>query len=103
MPNTQELVELKSESPEAYAAWLRMIEKRSDHDMWMEKAPYQLPATIAKRGQSLGLTAVVAVLILAAWALYLDHAWIAAFLGAVDIIGLAAVFSNNQGGAHRKK
>lgn len=97
------MAELKANDPEVYRLWVTALRKRINHDMWMEKAPIRVPFTTALIGQALGLVAVLAVLGIAAYALYLDHGWIAAFLGALDIIGLAAVFNGNSGGRHRER
>jgi hypothetical protein len=101
-PDPEQLLRLKRETPEAYKAWLRIIEERARHDMWMERAPYALPAAIVKRGQILALVAVLAVLVVAGYALYLDHEWIATFLVAIDLAGLAAVFLAAGKGDHER-
>lgn len=105
LPDAAELSNLRERDPEAHAVWLRLVEKRAEHDMWMERAPYELPAAVAKRGQMLGLIAVIAVLMLAAYCAYLGHRWLAGILTGIDIIGLAAVFSNshNSGDENSKK
>ncbi|MFV8049970.1 hypothetical protein [Mycobacterium sp. 48b] len=42
------------------------------------------------------------VLVVAGIAVYLDHAWVGAVLGVIDVIGLAAVFNGNQGRRRQK-
>jgi hypothetical protein len=96
-PNAAQLEELKRRAPEAYDLWIDTTRKRVDHDIWRSRKAVRQPYLLGTVGQVFALVAVLAVLCLAGLAFYLDHPWAGAFLGIVDIIGLAAVFNNNQG------
>jgi hypothetical protein len=96
MPDAAGIAELKRADPKAYSMWLRLTEKRANHDMWIEKAPIRTPARIARTGQLLGLVAVLAVLALAGYALYNHEPWVAGFLAAIDVVALAAVFAKSR-------
>jgi len=94
LPDPTLLVQLRDADPQAYGLWLGTIEKRVDHDMWMERAPVELPAIIAARGQRLGFAVATLVLLVAALALFLDHPWVASIIAALDVVALAAVFAS---------
>ncbi|OBB42476.1 hypothetical protein [Mycolicibacterium fortuitum] len=70
--------------------------------MWQSKKATRQPYLLASLGQWLGLVAVLGVLVVAGIAVYLDHAWVGAVLGVIDVIGLAAVFNGNQGRRRQK-
>jgi len=69
------------------------MERQHEHDLAMERASVERPGKIATRGQYLAVVVVVSVLALAGYALYLHEPWLAGVLGAIDLIGLAAVFN----------
>ncbi|WFN93489.1 hypothetical protein [Gordonia sihwensis] len=102
-PDPQQLALLREKVPEVYAMWVDVVQKRNDHELWQSKKAIRQPYLLARLGQVFGLVAVLGVLVLGGYALYLDHAWIAAFLGAVDVIGLAAVFNGNQNQPRRER
>lgn len=83
--------------PEVYQLWIDTTRERSEHDLWKSKKAVRQPYLLASLGQWLGLLAVLSVLVIAGLAVYLDHAWVGAILGIIDVIGLAAVFNGNQG------
>lgn len=88
--------------PEAYELWIETTRKRNDHELWQSKKATRQPYLLASLGQWLGLVAVLGMLVIAGIAVYLDHAWVGAVLGVIDVIGLAAVFNGNQGKRQRK-
>lgn len=96
-PDAAQLEELKRRAPEAYQLWIETTRKRVDHDIWRSKKATRQPYLLASLGQWLGLMAVLAVLVLAGFAVHYGHGVVAGVLGVVDIIGLAAVFNGNQG------
>jgi hypothetical protein len=57
---------------------------------------------LASLGQWLGLVAVISVLVLAGVVAHEGHGVVAGVLGAIDIIGLAAVFNGSQGRRHAR-
>jgi predicted lipid-binding transport protein (Tim44 family) len=95
--------ELKRRAPEAYDLWIETTRKRVDHDIWRSRKATRQPYLLASWGQWLGLIAVLAVLVLAGFGAYEGHGVVAGVLGAIDIIGLAAVFKGNQGRAQRQR
>ncbi|NOQ62853.1 hypothetical protein, partial [Mycolicibacterium fortuitum] len=101
-PDADQLAELKAKVPEAYELWIETTRKRNDHELWQSKKATRQPYLLASLGQWLGLVAVLGVLVIAGIAVYLDHAWVGAVLGVIDVIGLAAVFNGNQGKRQRK-
>lgn len=79
-----------------YALWIETTRSRNEHELWASRKSIRQPYLLASLGQWLGLTAVLAVLALAAYAVFLGSPILAGVLGVVDIIGLAAVFNGNQ-------
>lgn len=96
-PDTAALAQMKREVPEVYNLWIESTKKRLDHDIWQSKKAVRQPYLLASIGQILGLIAVLGVLALAGYAVYLDHPWVGGIIAAIDILGLAAVFNGNQG------
>lgn len=88
--------------PEVYELWVETTRKRNDHEIWQSRKVVRQPYLLASLGQWLGLAAVLAVLILAAYAVSVGSTVLAGVLGVIDIIGLAAVFNGNQGKRDRK-
>lgn len=81
----------------AYEMQLRQIERQHQHDLAMERATIERPGRFAARGQYLALLVVLSILGLAAYALHEHQPWLSGVLGAIDIIGLAAVFTTSNG------
>jgi hypothetical protein len=107
--SVQELRELRELDVRAYELQLRRMERQHEHDLAMERASVERPGKFATRGQYLALLVVLGVLALAAYALYEHEPWLSGVLGAIDLIGLAAVFNSSIGaglpspGAHAPK
>jgi len=95
-PDPATAKELKTSAPEVYAAWIETTKETIATDNYMRRASVDNSLKVAQRGQTMGLIAVVAVLILAGFCAFLDHPWLAGFLCTVDLVALAAVF--NAGG-----
>jgi hypothetical protein len=92
MPDAAALAELKRADPQAHKMWLREVKSQLRHQRFMESARYRMPMRVIL---ATNLAAVVALLILSAmvgYVAYLDHAWLAAFLGALDFVGVVGLF-----------
>lgn len=95
--SVQELRELRELDVRAYEMQLRRIERQHEHDLAMDRTLVERPGRFATRGQYLALLVVLSVLALAAYALYEHEPWLSGVLGAIDLIGLAAVFTSSTG------
>lgn len=80
-----------------YDLWIDTVRKRNDHQIWQSKKAVRQPYLLASLGQWLGLIAVLSVLVLAGFAVYLNQPWVGGILAAFDVIGLVTVFNGNQG------
>lgn len=58
----------------------------------MESAKYTMPLKVIRSGQLAALTALLAVLVLAGYALYLDRVWFGGVLAGLDVLGILAIF-----------
>ncbi|MCL2782304.1 MAG: hypothetical protein FWD74_12625 [Actinomycetia bacterium] len=83
--------------PKLYEQWRGEISKQADHNRYLESAPYRVPGRVTLRGQIAGLVALVAVLAVAGYALYLHEPWIAGFLAGFNIVGVIAIFATGSG------
>lgn len=92
-PDGAALAELKRQDPQAHAMWLRQVEKQMDHQRFMEAAIYAMPLKVMKSAHRSALAALLVLLSLTAYALYLDHQWFAALFGALDVVAIIGVFS----------
>lgn len=92
MPDLERARQLKELDRGLYKQWRRETKAQSKHNRFMEAGPLRIPARTAQRGQWLGLTVVLGVLALAGYALDQHEPWIATFLTALDLAGLAAAF-----------
>lgn len=95
-PDVDTAAALREKAPEAYKVWLETIQHNNQTENHIRVASVDNPKRIASAAQITGLIAVLAVLALAAFALYLDKPWFATIIAALDIVGLAAVFAGNS-------
>lgn len=91
-PDPREVRELKQVAPELYGEYIHAIRTSTDTDAYERRARYDIPAEYARRGQRYGLTAVMAMLVLAGVAVLAGSPLLAGVLGVVDLVALAAVF-----------
>ncbi len=96
LPDASALVELRNADPAAYKFWMDNVGTRLKHDMWMERAPVELPARLARRSQVASVLGLLIVAALAAYAMHLDHAWVSALLGTLDFVGIIAAFQDGR-------
>lgn len=93
MPDQERLERMKSETPEAYQVWLRVVDRQSKTDANLRELPYRMPYKVARLGQICGLVAVLALLALAGYIASLGSPGWAFGTGLTGVIGLAAVFN----------
>lgn len=93
MPDQDRLERMKSETPEAYQVWLRVVDRQSKTDANLRELPYRMPYKVARLGQVCGLLAVLALFVLAGYIAYLGSPGWAFGTGLTGVIGLAAVFN----------
>jgi len=98
--SVQDLRELRELDVRAYEMQLRLIERQYEHDLAMDRALVERPGKFATRGQYLALLVVLSVLALAAYALHEHEPWLSGVLGAIDLIGLAAIFNSSASKRH---
>lgn len=75
---------------------MHALQQSVDDESFERRAPYEIPARYTRRGQWLGLTAVLASLAVVAYAIFANEPWIAGILGTLDLVALAAVFGSNR-------
>ncbi len=80
----------------AYEVWMQLVPERVRHDMWIERAEVEQPYKLARRGQTGARIGLVAMAVLAGYAIYADHPWVAALFGALDFVGVVAAFQDNE-------
>lgn len=96
-PDINEMKEMRKNTPELYRAYVKAVNSQIDADYTARTAPYKEPGKVARRGQYLGLIAVVAVLLFCGYLAFLGHVLSASLITAFDLAALAAVFaSGNQ-------
>lgn len=71
---------------------LSMVERQTGHRMEMEAKTAEYDHKLAHAGQWIGLTVVLAVLVLAGYMVYLGATTAAVAVIGIDLVGLAAVF-----------
>lgn len=96
MPDAAGIKALRDADPEAYNFWLDTVQKRVEHDMWIEKAPYELPYKLAARGQVAGIIGIVILSALTALAIVVGQPWVAGIFGVLDFVGIVAAFSRKD-------
>ena len=94
-PDRKEMAAMKEEIPELYQVYVDGLQKSVDADYIQRTHPYTEPLKNVNSGRKYSLTALLAVILLAAYALYLGHAWFAGIITALDVVGLITVFANN--------
>lgn len=95
-PDPDTAAELRNKAPEVYRAWIETTKATIDTDNYVRRAAVDNPRDMARLGQILGIVAVLALFGLAAWAAFLDLPWLAAFLGGINVVGLATAFVRNR-------
>jgi hypothetical protein len=101
MPDLADLEQMREKTPEAYEAYLRMVEERSATDAYVDKARYDLPFKLAKRGQGYGLAALIAVLIFCGYVAQLGTTTaqvVAGIIAALDLVAIIATLMNTNNG-----
>lgn len=96
-PDRQEMAAMREQTPELYNLYVTGLQKSVDADFIQRTYPYTEPMKNVRSGRRYGLVAVLGVLCLAGYALYLDLPWFAGVITAIDVIGLAAVFGSDSG------
>ncbi|SES33967.1 hypothetical protein [Corynebacterium cystitidis] len=102
-PDQATMAKMREETPELYEFYIDSMKKGVQADYIQRTYPYTEPLKNANAGRRYGLVAVIGVLIIAGYALYLDHPWFAGVITAIDIIGLAAIFSNSPRSSEKPK
>lgn len=102
-PDPDTAAELRSKAPEVYEAWLETTRETIETDNYVRRAAVDNPREIASRGQLLGFISVLALFVLAGWAAYLDLPWLAAFLGGINVVGLATAFLRNRSSENKQE
>lgn len=94
VPSASEAEALKEKAPEVYNLWLRLAEKKADDDAALQRAPFDHPLALAKRGQWFGITATVAVLALCGYLASLGGAgpYIGGVLAAFNLVAIIGAF-----------
>lgn len=94
-PDVDSAVNLRTNAPELYKAYVRSINKSIDAEYAERTAPYLFPTRNVRVGQICGLIVALTVLGLSGYALYLGHPWFAGILTALNVVALVAVFTNS--------
>lgn len=90
------LSRMRAELPEFYEQHIKNMRAVRELEEFETHSRYEVPAKYAKRGQILGLIATVLTLGVVILAIVHDSPWVAAVLGTVDLVAIAAVFGSNQ-------
>ena len=85
---------MREETPELYTAYIKAIESSVKASYIEQTYPYTEPAKTIKSGRTFGILAVICAFILCGYALYLDKTWFAGIIAGIDLVSLAAIFSN---------
>lgn len=93
LPDADALADLKLKDPQGYKFWMRNLDKQLAHQRFMESAKYRMPLKVIKSAQMWAFLALVAILALAAYALYLDEPWVAGFLVSLDVVAIVGIFA----------
>lgn len=90
------LSRMRTELPEFYEQHIENMRAARELEDFETRSRYEVPAKYARRGQMLGLAATLATLGVVVLAILNKTAWVAAVLGTIDLIAIAAVFGSNQ-------
>lgn len=96
VPDAEHLKELRADVPEIYDLYVHGLRQSLDDESFRQHAPYEIPAQYARRGQYLGLTAVIITLGIVAFAIWMNAMWLAGIIGTLDLVALAAVFGSDS-------
>lgn len=94
LPDPDALAELKKKDPKAHKLWLKELKQQMKHQRFMESARYRMPLKVIRSSQLAALVALLGVLALAAYALFMDRPWIAAILAAIDVATIVTIFTD---------
>ena len=92
LPPPTLLAEYNDAVPGGAERILSMAERQTSHRMEMEVRTAKYDHRLAHAGQWIGLTVVLAVLVLAGYMVYLGATTAAVAVIGIDLVGLAAVF-----------
>lgn len=100
IPDTQALAVMRDEVPEVYGVYVKALERAVEDESFTVRAPFTVPAKFAARAQRYSLVLVLASLAVVVYALYAGNSWAVGLFGAIDLVGLAAMFG--LGGSARE-
>ena len=92
MPDPKELAQLRNDTPEIYALYVKAVDTQIKDESYTRRAPFEIPDRFTRRGQYLGFVSVLASLGIVAYAIYTGDTLIAGIIGALDLVTLAVVF-----------
>jgi uncharacterized membrane protein len=92
LPPPTLLAEYNDAVPDGAERIVSMVERQTAHRMEMEARTAKYDHRLAHTGQWIGLTVVLAVLVLAGYMVYLGATTAAVAVIGIDLVGLAAVF-----------
>lgn len=87
-----DLALLREQVPEIYHAFIDAFNRNSEADYLERTEPMKIAREYSRRGQYIGLVAVLLTLGIVAFAIVSKTYWIAGILGTLDLVALAAVF-----------
>lgn len=110
LPSPQELEAYKNIDPQIVTFLMEASVKEQDHRHNMDKVKYNLIKKSESRigrmnwwGMAFAFLSIVVIVLLAAYALYLDRPWFAGLLGAGTLVTVASIFINRERPDTKKK
>jgi hypothetical protein len=100
VPSAEEAGALRDRAPELYDLWLALTEKRADDESYMQRAAYDHPLILAKRGQWFALATLCGVLVLCAILASQGTGgkYVAGALAALDLAAIIGTFMASRDG-----
>lgn len=103
LPPAQELMRYEQVHPGLAERIVGMAEREQAHRHRLEQAEVEEPFRLGRRGQVCATLVVALVLGFCGYLAAIDHAVVAGFIAALDVLGLVIVFITGQAPAGRRK
>jgi hypothetical protein len=94
MPSADQAADLRERAPEVYHAWIDIARQKADTEDYIQRAQYEVPASLARSGRPWALVALVLVLGFCGYVVSLRGAgiYVGGIVAAFDLAAMLGLF-----------
>lgn len=94
LPPADQAAQLRDKAPEVYNAWIEIARQKADTEAFVQRAQYDVPASLARTGRPWALVALVVVFVFCGYIASLGGPgiYVAGIIGAIDLVTMLGLF-----------